>query len=158
MTQIDFTDNALWKTRFPKFLHAQPYEVILGPGDVLYLPPFVYHAVTVVTAPAGNITDAVSISVSVHTSCPEAELRARLIDESLKLEALLENLPFEKRICALFHHFAGIFDKNTEEMVRYHFVCYFFLIATFILCSSFFVLPSLFFLLHHLLFQGSFLK
>lgn len=81
MTQINFTDDSLWRSRFSKFLDVQAFEVVLAPGDVLYIPPFVFHAVTVVTPPNSTSKEAISVSVSVHTNCPEAELRAQMIDQ-----------------------------------------------------------------------------
>jgi hypothetical protein len=76
-TQVDFNDDRNW-SRFPKFLQAEAFEVVLAPGDVLYIPPFMYHAVSVVTPPSSNVTDAISVSVSIHTSCKEVEVRAKL--------------------------------------------------------------------------------
>ena len=118
-TQVDFNHASQWG-RFPDFAKAQAYEVVLGPGDVLYVPPFVFHQVSVVTPPgAGPQTrEAVSVSVSVHTTSIEVDIRANLIDRSL-------SLPVEKswsrdtRICALYWHFAvGVF-ANAEERTAF---------------------------------------
>src|SRR5690348_8736660 len=46
-SQVNFnSENA--HTLFPDFAHAHALEVILSPGDVLYVPPFWFHYVSVV--------------------------------------------------------------------------------------------------------------
>eukprot|EP01104_Vermistella_antarctica_P013858 TRINITY_DN4265_c0_g1_i2.p1 TRINITY_DN4265_c0_g1~~TRINITY_DN4265_c0_g1_i2.p1 ORF type:complete len:583 (+),score=131.90 TRINITY_DN4265_c0_g1_i2:110-1858(+) len=67
------------ETRFPNFAQAKSYEVILSPGDVLYIPPFWFHHVSVVG-------DDVSISLSTHSDSDEALLREKIIDLSLKVD------------------------------------------------------------------------
>lgn len=47
ISQIDFSNLIQSFTKFPKFKHLQPYEVILEPGDILYLPPYWFHHVEV---------------------------------------------------------------------------------------------------------------
>src|SRR5689334_16745550 len=57
------------------FAKVHPYEVILGPGDVLFIPPFWFHYVTAVG-------DTISMSVSTHTESQEAKVRERLMGRS----------------------------------------------------------------------------
>ena len=35
----------VWEKLFPSFKQSHGHEVILGPGDTLYLPPFWFHHV-----------------------------------------------------------------------------------------------------------------
>jgi hypothetical protein len=88
--------------------------VILGPGDVLYIPPFTFHQVSVVTPPGRNETEnAVSISVSVHTNSKEADLRTKMIDKSLKLP-IRATASLEERICDCHFHLLGLFADRKE--------------------------------------------
>jgi len=58
-----------------EFANISAMEVILEPGDVLYIPPFVFHFVMVVG-------DAVSISISTHTESHVAKLRGTILRRS----------------------------------------------------------------------------
>eukprot|EP01114_Cavostelium_apophysatum_P021938 TRINITY_DN7793_c0_g1_i1.p1 TRINITY_DN7793_c0_g1~~TRINITY_DN7793_c0_g1_i1.p1 ORF type:complete len:469 (+),score=79.24 TRINITY_DN7793_c0_g1_i1:50-1456(+) len=49
---------------FPNFKRAKGFQAVLGPGDVLYIPPLYFHHVTAVDT---------SISVSIWTKFPEAK-------------------------------------------------------------------------------------
>jgi hypothetical protein len=118
-TQVDFNSDTHW-ARFPDFAKVQPQEVVLGPGDVLYLPPFVFHQVSVVTPPDAlpHSRDAVSVSVSVHTTCNEVDIRSGMIDLSLKLP-VVKSWPRDTRVCALFWHLAGGVFANADERVTF---------------------------------------
>ncbi len=118
-TQVDFNNDTHW-ARFPDFAKAQAFEVVLGPGDVLYLPPFVFHQVSVVTPPGAPLAarEAVSVSVSVHTTCVEVDLRSSMIDRSLSLP-VDKSWPRDTRVCALYWHLAGGVFANAEERVTF---------------------------------------
>ena len=113
-TQIDLRNSSSWN-QFPDFTPKASLEVVLGPGDVLYVPPFYFHEVTVCTDPtaAFNETSAVSISVSVHTSSIEAEVRTDMIEKALQLPVPRE-WSLDERICALRIHFSGLFLSRDE--------------------------------------------
>jgi len=68
-SQIDFNDPKSWEI-FPDMNNLHPKEVILNPGDVLYLPPFYFHYVTVVG-------ESISMSISTHTESQEAKVHER---------------------------------------------------------------------------------
>jgi hypothetical protein len=58
-----------------EFQAVQPIEVVLQPGDVLYIPPFYFHHVCVVG-------DSPSISISTHTESHVAKVRGTLLRKS----------------------------------------------------------------------------
>ncbi len=116
-TQVDFNNDTMW-SRFPNFARVQAREVVLGPGDVLYIPPFTFHQVAVVSAPGSDLREAVSVSVSVHTTCPEVDVRSNLIDLSLRLP-VPHSWSKENRVCALFWHFAGGVFASAEERTSF---------------------------------------
>eukprot|EP01114_Cavostelium_apophysatum_P022718 TRINITY_DN8317_c0_g1_i1.p1 TRINITY_DN8317_c0_g1~~TRINITY_DN8317_c0_g1_i1.p1 ORF type:complete len:534 (+),score=71.58 TRINITY_DN8317_c0_g1_i1:112-1713(+) len=68
-SQIDFNDPKSWEN-FPDMKNLHPQEVILKPGDVLYIPPYHFHYVCVVG-------DSVSMSISTHTESQEAKIYER---------------------------------------------------------------------------------
>uniref|UniRef100_A0A6B2LAI5 JmjC domain-containing protein n=1 Tax=Arcella intermedia TaxID=1963864 RepID=A0A6B2LAI5_9EUKA len=53
---------------YPDFYKSHPIEVVLSPGDVLYIPPYWFHDVTAVGVN-------VSMSVSIHTESDQSHIR-----------------------------------------------------------------------------------
>ncbi len=86
-TQIDLCDAPEEIARkFPLFASASPQEVVLEPGDVLFIPAFWFHHVTVTTAPRGSAAaeeNSLSVSASVHSACDEVDMRTDMIEASL---------------------------------------------------------------------------
>jgi len=66
-SQVDFVNPNI--TKFPFFADIEAFEVVLEPGDLLYLPPFWFHRVTAETT---------SISVNVWSDSTEGDLRLAL--------------------------------------------------------------------------------
>lgn len=79
---------------FPDYAKMRPHEVVLHPGDVLYLPPYWFHEVTVVG-------DDVSISVSVHTESDEVALREAVMQHPIPVHT---DWPTDIKIKALAHY------------------------------------------------------
>jgi len=73
-SQVNFNDPSDVNT-FKEFVHVHPKEVILAPGDVLYIPPFHFHYVSVVG-------DNVSMSISTHTESQENIVRQRIFSKT----------------------------------------------------------------------------
>eukprot|EP01125_Pyxidicula_operculata_P021363 TRINITY_DN8188_c0_g1_i1.p1 TRINITY_DN8188_c0_g1~~TRINITY_DN8188_c0_g1_i1.p1 ORF type:complete len:482 (-),score=72.37 TRINITY_DN8188_c0_g1_i1:170-1615(-) len=84
MSQIDLDQIDI--DSYPDILTCTPQEVILGPGDVLYIPPYWFHHVTVSNSKMGtdpsplNETNSIppSISLSVHTESEQASVRDQM--------------------------------------------------------------------------------
>lgn len=113
-TQIDFLKNSsYWAEWFPRFSTKMAMEVVLGPGDVLYIPPFTFHHVSAVSPPGSLSTNATSISVSVHTTSGEVDVRSSMIEQSLALP-VPTHWTRNQRICALRAHFHGLFASAAE--------------------------------------------
>jgi len=69
---------------FPRFKEATPWEAVLKPGDVLYIPPYWFHATEVVSE--------ASISVSICSESEQVELR-----ESVFLDAASPSISFSSQ-------------------------------------------------------------
>eukprot|EP01119_Soliformovum_irregulare_P015009 TRINITY_DN4179_c0_g1_i1.p1 TRINITY_DN4179_c0_g1~~TRINITY_DN4179_c0_g1_i1.p1 ORF type:complete len:488 (+),score=123.37 TRINITY_DN4179_c0_g1_i1:570-2033(+) len=109
MTQIDFND-AQAVQKFPKFANVHPFEVILNPGDVLYLPPYTFHHVTAVGT-------GVSMSISTHTESNIAKLRERLIGrtEAVFFSNQIPTLETSIRVACLDAYMKAVFASDDER-------------------------------------------
>lgn len=115
-SQINFNSNNS-SDLFPGFSSLKAKEVILKPGDVLYIPPFHFHYVAVV----GN---EVSISISTHTESQVVQLRSTILNWAEILftkEFEVKQWSLVNRIQALDSFFSGLFLNVEEEReVLYH--------------------------------------
>ena len=78
MSQVDLA--AVNHTAFPRFAAAatEALEVVLGPGDMLYIPPYWFHHVTAAS-------DEPAVSASVHTESDAARVRDRMLLHELPI-------------------------------------------------------------------------
>lgn len=86
---------------------------MLKPGDVLYIPPFYFHYVSVVG-------EDVSISISTHTESEAAKIRDRILnwqDVAFNQEARVKNWNMVNKISGLTSFLSGLF-KSSEEKVE----------------------------------------
>jgi hypothetical protein len=86
-SQVNLDDINLEK--FPDFKHARAIEAVLGPGDVLYLPPLWFHEVIALD---------LSMSVSVWTHPKETKAMWDLPNHPLPIP---RSWPEEKRSLAI---------------------------------------------------------
>eukprot|EP00005_Dracoamoeba_jomungandri_P007719 CAMPEP_0174276758 /NCGR_PEP_ID=MMETSP0439-20130205/60566_1 /TAXON_ID=0 /ORGANISM="Stereomyxa ramosa, Strain Chinc5" /LENGTH=266 /DNA_ID=CAMNT_0015369023 /DNA_START=783 /DNA_END=1583 /DNA_ORIENTATION=+ len=110
--QVDINDPSIYSldSVFPDAHQLRAYEVILQPGDVLYIPPCYFHHVSVVG-------DSPSISISTHTASMEAQMRGLLLDASHRFATALtqqfdwpaQSLPW--RMQALKVYVQNLFPK-----------------------------------------------
>jgi hypothetical protein len=84
---------------FALFGNITAYEVLLGPGDVLYIPPMWYHRV---------VTEDVSIMINAWTDPPEGDPHERLIHLPIPIE---EDWTLEQKAAGLLWFFRSISDK-----------------------------------------------
>jgi hypothetical protein len=107
MSQVDL--SAINRSAFPRFENAatKAVEVLLEPGDVLYIPPYWFHQVTAVSAAAGGGGgggggggaagagagggggggERCSMSVSVHTESEAARIRDQMLSHELPIKS-----------------------------------------------------------------------
>lgn len=65
---------------------SKAVEVLLEPGDVLYIPPYWFHYVVAVGS-ADGADGACSMSVSVHTESEAARIRDQMLSHELPIKA-----------------------------------------------------------------------
>ena len=88
------------------FVNATALEIVLEPGDVLYIPPFYSHYVCVVG-------QEISLSVSTHSDAEAAHVRETIIDLSLDI-GIEEDWALQHKINLLTSHFFGLFKSKKE--------------------------------------------
>ena len=78
MSQVEL--HAVNHTAFPRYERAakRALEVVLSPGDALYIPPYWLHQVTALSGPC-------SASVSVHTDSDSARIRDQMLSHQLPI-------------------------------------------------------------------------
>lgn len=74
---------------------------------MLYIPPFWFHHVSVVTNPGNASENAFSVSVSVHTVADEIEMRVNMIEASLELP-VEATFSFEEKVSVLLLCVCGL--------------------------------------------------
>lgn len=81
---------------YPLFGNITGYEVVMQPGDVLYIPPMWYHRV---------VTEDASIMINTWTNAPEGDAHLRLEMLPLPLE---EEWTLEQKAAGLLLFFKSI--------------------------------------------------
>jgi hypothetical protein len=108
-SQIDFLNESSW-TKFPRFRRfATPIEVVLTAGDTLYIPPMYFHYVAAL---------GVSMSLSVHTTSPDVDLRTSIIELSIDAVNKIESASplWTERLCMVAWHIRGLFFSGNEAV------------------------------------------
>jgi hypothetical protein len=110
-SRLDFDRPDLM--RFPDYVHARSQEVELGPGDMLYVPPYYWHQVETLTTPSISLStlshddstrDAMSLIYKMdHKFDRLAKPRGQMFSLRLYLDLLLHE----------------IFGNHPHETVRY---------------------------------------
>eukprot|EP01118_Nematostelium_gracile_P001414 TRINITY_DN11445_c0_g1_i1.p1 TRINITY_DN11445_c0_g1~~TRINITY_DN11445_c0_g1_i1.p1 ORF type:complete len:418 (-),score=99.69 TRINITY_DN11445_c0_g1_i1:7-1224(-) len=109
-SQINFNDPSCY-SKYPNFKNIKVQEVILSPGDALYLPPFHFHYVSVV----GNTT---SISISTHTESQAAKVREFILNSGGKFFDYFGfvKMPLPTRIALFQEYILGLFSSKEEAL------------------------------------------
>mmetsp|Transcript_1678 Transcript_1678/g.5972 ORF Transcript_1678/g.5972 Transcript_1678/m.5972 type:complete len:556 (-) Transcript_1678:27-1694(-) len=117
MSQVDFNSRdslANWQD----MEGVTAYEVVLEAGDVLYVPPFHFHHVTVVG-------DGPSVSVSTHSEAHQSWLRERIMAKTERMLAKLATKSsrawdLHSGARALWHYFSSVIacHHDPQDFVR----------------------------------------
>jgi len=82
MSQVDWEDSSRFENDYPMLQYLRPpMEVVLYPGDMLYIPPYWGHHVIAVD---------LSISLSTHIKSSEVTIRNQVLDFPFPFEPNLE--------------------------------------------------------------------
>jgi ribosomal protein L16 Arg81 hydroxylase len=102
MSQVDWLDSQ----NIAKFTDLQkvtpPYEILLKPGDILYIPPYWGHHVSAVDF---------SISVSTHIRSTEVLIREEMNDSLFPFQ---EGTDISIKKIALLEYFKKLFFSDNE--------------------------------------------
>ena len=105
MSQVEL--HAVNHTAFPRYERAakRALEVVLSPGDALYIPPYWLHQVTALSGPC-------SASVSVHTDSDSARIRDQMLSHQLPIR---DEWAAPQRAAALAVYVTALFSSQAER-------------------------------------------
>ena len=105
MSQVEL--HAVNHTAFPRYERAakRALEVVLSPGDALYIPPYWLHQVTALSGPC-------SASVSVHTDSESARIRDQMLSHQLPIR---DEWAAPQRAAALAVYVTALFSSQAER-------------------------------------------